>query len=143
MKKGKEVYIFDTSALLTYIEDEEGSDEVESFLTRAEKGELAIYVPFVSLTEIFYITMQEKDESEAMKRINLIQSLAVKVIESNEKLNVGAGRLKAKNRISLADAYVAAIREEYNGTLVHKDPEFEKVLPKMKEFRLPYKYRSV
>lgn len=139
MKEDKEVYIFDTSALFAFIEDEEGADEVESFLIRAEKGDLAVYIPFVSLTEVFYITMQEKDESEAMSRVKLIQSLAIKVIESNEKLNLNAGRLKAKNRISLADAYVAAICEECNGTLVHKDPEFEKLLPKMKEFRLPYK----
>jgi len=64
-------------------------------------------------------------------------------VESNENLNMSAGSLKAKNRISLADAYVAAVCREYNAILVHKDPEFEKILPKVKEFRLPYKSRSV
>jgi len=143
LKEDKEVYVFDTSALLTYIEDEEGSENVESLLIRAEKGEVVIYVAFVSLTEVFYITMREKDESEAMDRVNLIQSLAVRIVESNEKLIVSAGSLKAKNRISLADAYVLAVCQEHNGTLVHKDPEFENMLPKVKEFRLPYKSRSI
>jgi predicted nucleic acid-binding protein len=50
--------------------------------------------------------------------------------------------VKAKNRISIADAYVAAVCQEHDGILVHKDPEFEKILPKVKEFRLPYKTRS-
>lgn len=81
MKEDKEVYVFDTSALLTYIEDEEGSENIENLLIRAEKGEVIIYVAFVSLTEVFYITMREKDESEAMDRVNLIQSLAVKIGE--------------------------------------------------------------
>ena len=39
MKEDKEVYVFDTSALLTYIEDEEGSEHVDSLLIRGEKGE--------------------------------------------------------------------------------------------------------
>jgi len=37
LKEDKKVYIFDTSALLTYIEDEEGSQDVESLLILAEK----------------------------------------------------------------------------------------------------------
>ena len=143
MKEDKEVYVFDTSALLTYIEDEEGSEYVESLLIRAEKGEVIIYVAFVSLMEVFYITAKEKDESEAMDRVKLIQSLSVSIVESNESLNISAGSLKAKNRISVADAYVVTVCQEHNGILVHKDPEFEKILPKVKEFILLYKTRSI
>jgi len=143
LKEDKEVYVFDTSALLTYIEDEEGSEYVESLLIRAEKGEVIIYVAFVSLKEVFYITAKEKDESEAMDRVKLIQSLSVSIVESNESLNISAGSLKAKNRISVADAYVVTVCQEHNGILVHKDPEFEKILPKVKEFRLLYKTRSI
>lgn len=139
MKEDKEIYIFDTSALLTYIEDEEGSEYVEDLLIKAERVDVVIYIAFISLTEVFYITAQEKDESEALRRIKLIQSLAVKVEESNENLNMRAGSLKAANRISLADAYIAALCQELKGILVHKDPEFEKMSPPVKELRLPYK----
>ena len=51
MKEDKELYVFDPSALFTYIEDEEGSEDVESLLIRAEKGEVIILVAFVSLME--------------------------------------------------------------------------------------------
>lgn len=40
MKDDKEVYIFDTYVLLTYIEDEEGYENIESLLIRAESGEV-------------------------------------------------------------------------------------------------------
>ena len=50
----KETYILDTSALLTYIEDEEGAEFVENLLIRAENGEVVIYICFISLT-VFYI----------------------------------------------------------------------------------------
>ncbi len=57
MIQDKEVYILDTSALLTYIEDEEGVADVENFLIKAEMGEAEIYISFISLTEIFYISI--------------------------------------------------------------------------------------
>ena len=139
MNQDKKNYILDTSALLTYIEEEEGTNDVENLLVEAEKGNIDIYVTFISLTEVFYITIQEKDEEEAHQRINLIQSLAVKVVESYEELNLGAARLKATNRLSLADSYIAALCKEYQGILVHKDPEFEQLSLSIKEYRLPYK----
>ena len=135
----KETYILDTSALLTYIEDEEGAEFVENLLIRAENGEVVIYITFISLTEVLYISLQEKDESEAMRRMELIKSLEVKVEESNEDLNLRAGKLKAVNSISLADAYIAAVCQSHEGMLVHKDPEFERLSFSIKEHRLPYK----
>ena len=133
------IYILDTSALLTYIEDEKGSDVIDDILIKAEKGEVRIYISFISLTEVYYITMQEKGESEALRRISLIQSLSLTVEESNEDLNLKAGSLKAANRISIADAYIAALCQQYEGVLVHKDPEFESLSTLIKESRLPYK----
>lgn len=39
MKEDSKIYVLDTSALLTYIEDEDGSEYIESLLIEAEKGE--------------------------------------------------------------------------------------------------------
>ncbi len=141
MNETKKIYILDTSAILTYIEDEDGSDYVENLLIDAEKGIVDIYVSFISLTEVLYITTREKDESLAVERIKLIQSLAMKIQESDEMVNINAGKLKARNSISLTDAYIAALCQIHihNEILVHKDPEYEKLAPTLKEHRLPYK----
>jgi predicted nucleic acid-binding protein len=139
MAQHKEIYIFDTSALLAYIEDEDGAEDVETLFIKAESGDAEIYISFISLTEIFYITIQERGEAEASNRIKLIQSLAVKIVESYEDLNLNAGKLKAANRVSLADSFIAALSQEYKGILVHKDPEFENISSPLREYRLPYK----
>jgi predicted nucleic acid-binding protein len=139
LKQDKEIYILDTTALLAYIEDEEGAEFVESILGRAENDEVDVFIAFVSVTEVFYITLQERSEAVALERIRLIQSLMVGIVESDKEFNVRAGRLKAKNRISLADAYVAALSLERQGILVHKDPEFERLVPPIREYKLPYK----
>jgi len=124
-ENNKDVYIFDTSALLAFIEDEDGADFAEDLLIKAEQNEVIIFIAFVSLTEVMYITLQEKDEATAQARVDLIKSLSCIIEESSESLNFTAARLKAKNRISLADAYIAALCQEQNGILVHKDPEFD------------------
>ena len=87
MNIDEKVYVFDTSALFTFIEDEDGSEEIERLLVAAEKGDVDIHVSFISLTEVFYITLRERGEAEALDRIRLIQSLAVKIQESDENLN--------------------------------------------------------
>ncbi len=139
MTENNNIYILDTSASLTYIEDEDGSEYIENLLITAEKGEAVIRIAFISLTEVFYITSREQNESAALERIRLIQSLALQIHESDENLNIHAGKLKTNNTISLADAYIAALCEEQNGILVHKDPEYEKLSSLIQEYRLPYK----
>ena len=139
MKKDSGIYVLDTSALFTYIEDEDGADHVEQLLLAAEEGDVVLYISFISITEVFYITSRENDESKAMERINLIKSLAVSIQESDDNLNLDAARIKSKNSISLADSYIAALCQYHKGILVHKDPEFEKISSLIKEQRLPYK----
>lgn len=134
-----EVFILDTSALLAYIEDEDGAEYAEELLIKAERNVITVYIAFVSLTEVMYITLQEKDEDAARARVDLIKSLSCIIEESSETLNFSAARLKAKNHISLADAYIAALCQERNGILVHKDPEFENLSPAINQHKLPYK----
>ena len=110
-------------------------------MIEAEKGNVTVYLSFISLTEVFYITKKEKGEQEALERLRLIQSLAVHIQESEEPLNIMAGVLKADYRISLADAFIAALCQYRQGIIVHKDPELEQLAPLMQELRLPYKKR--
>lgn len=99
----------------------------------------SLFLSFVSLTEVYYISQREINESEALERIKLIQSLAVRIQESDEDINISAGKLKAEYSISLADTYIAALCQYHDGILVHKDPEFEKLASLIKDRRLPYK----
>jgi predicted nucleic acid-binding protein len=137
LRRKTKAYVLDTSALFAYIEDEAGAETVERLLIQAEKGDAEIHLCFVSLTEVFYITLQEKNELEARRRIDLIRSLATTIHES-DALNMLAGKLKGIYRISLADAYVAALCQHLDCALVHKDPEFESISA-IKQVVLPRK----
>lgn len=65
--------------------------------------------------------------------------MKIRTIESSETISLRAGKLKATHRISLADAYIAAVSQEFGGILVHKDPEFETLAHSIREYKLPYK----
>lgn len=113
-------YLLDTSALLTWIEGEEGFLRVRSIL-----DEERTIIPWAALFEVYHITLQERGEIIAYQRYATLMRLPVTFIwEMSESVVLTAGRLKAKHRISFADATIAAIAVHTNAILVHKDPEF-------------------
>jgi predicted nucleic acid-binding protein len=93
----------------------------------------------MSFMEVYYITLQERDPVEAQTRVKLMTASPGLRVDSTEALGILAGELKARHRLSVADAWIAALAKERNATLVHKDPEFEQVESAIKVLKLPYK----
>ena len=132
-------YVLDTSAIFTFTKAEEGSDVVEDILKMAKKGKDSVYLSFVSFMELYYVTWQEKSEDADRELIILVKSLPVHRVDSNERLTLSAGRLKANHRLSVADAFIAATAIEKGAVLVHKDPELEVISKYTETIELPYK----
>ncbi len=128
-------YLLDTSALLSFIEDEAGADRVEKALKQS-----TTLLPWMVLLETYYITLQEEGQAEADRRIALIKQLKVKIVwDMDEPTLLTAGRLKADHRVSLADAVIAAFAIRRAAVLMHKDPEFEALTGLLPMESLPYK----
>lgn len=131
----RERYLLDTSALLTLIEDETGAERVEQVLAHAES-----WLPWPVLLEAYYITHQERGEAEADRRYALIKQLPATILwEMDEPTLLTAAQLKATQRLSLADALIAAFAVRHNAVLVHKDPDFESLAGQVSLEALPYK----
>ncbi len=129
------LYLLDTSALLTFIEDEDGSDRVEEILRGA-----GILLPWPVLMETYYITLQKKGRAEADRRYALIRQLKAEILwEMDEPILLTAARLKAEHHVSLADAVIAAFALQHHAVLIHKDPEFEALSGFLPMEALPYK----
>lgn len=132
-------YVLDTSALFAYTELGSGVDTVGNILESARKGKNNAFISFITLMEIYYITWQERGEDVAKEAITLVKSLPVQCVESNERLTLSTGRLKADYKLSLADAIIAATAIEKSAILVHKDPELQSVSGLVKTLLLPFK----
>jgi predicted nucleic acid-binding protein len=128
-------YLLDTSAILALMEDEPGAERVETVLRQGE-----VLLPFPVLLETYYITLQERSEAVADERYALLRHLSVTELWSmDEPTLLTAARLKARFRISFADALIAAFALRNQAVLVHKDPEFESLAGQVRQEPLPYK----
>lgn len=131
--KGK-LFLPDTSAILTLMDNEEGADVVEGILRTRE-----ILLPAVVLFEVYYKTIQNRGMEIAELRYATLKSIKAKhITELTEPVLLKGGKFKAEYQISLADSIIAAYAFLYDGTLVHKDPEFE-ILTMVDQVKLPYK----
>lgn len=132
MSKG---YLLDTSALLALMESEPGDEQVKSIL-RNEKA----VVPWIVLTELFYITCREQGESVAELRYAMIKQTGVHIIwQADESILVNAGKIKAAHHLSFADTIIAAYAMKYGLVLVHKDPEYKALDSQIDMEALPYR----
>lgn len=128
-------YVLDTSALLTLIEDEEGAGRVAEVLGKEE-----VWIPWIVPLEVYYVSLQRRDNQVAEYRYALIRSLSATLVwEASEAVLITAARFKANNRLSLADAIIAAFAAQFKATLLHKDPEYEPLAGLVNLEPLPYK----
>jgi predicted nucleic acid-binding protein len=128
-------YLLDTSALLSFIEDEEGSDQVDQALRQE-----TTLLPWPVLLEAYYISIQEEGQAEADLRLALIKQLSVTILwDMDESTLLTAAKLKADFRISFADSIIAAFAIRNDAILMHKDPEFEALAGILPMEALPYK----
>jgi predicted nucleic acid-binding protein len=134
-----ERYLLDTSAVLTLTDQEDGFEEVEALLDRAAGGAAEVEVSAISLMELYYITLQEQGEDQASHLVSLVKAWPVHWVYPDERILLFAGRLKAFNRLSFADAVIAGSARLREAVLVHKDPEFETLAGEVVLLGLPYK----
>lgn len=128
-------FVLDTSALLTFIEQEDGAEKVREILLNHP-----IIISWLSILEVVYISQREIGEEEALMRYALLKQLRAKIVwDADESLLLNAARIKAAHRLSLADAIIAAIAAQNKAILVHKDPEYEQLQDMLEMEILPYK----
>lgn len=130
-------YLLDTSAFLTLRDDENGADQVAELMYQAQNGKSQCFACFLSLMEIFYRVWKNENEQAGRLAYEECQSLPVKWIHETKSLLEKSAEIKAKNRLSLADAWIAASAIQEGAILVHKDPEF--ILLDCPQLVLPYK----
>lgn len=130
-------FVLDASALLTLIEDEKGADRVEEIFRGG-----SFVLPWVGLLEVHYISLLERDEEEADRRLALLTQSGGSVVWDVDPVVLHfASDFKARHSLSFADALTAAYAAAHDAVLVHKDPELEVLRGRVELEALPYKRR--
>ena len=136
---GKPRYLLDTSALLTFSGDDPGADAVGLLLAKGRRGEVQLYVSFLSVMEAGYKAYRARGEDGLGTLLASVQQLPVARVDVSDELIALAARMKGMYRLSLGDAWVLATAKQLHATLVHKDPEFEQAAAEVRLQPLPYR----
>jgi len=121
--------VMDACALIAFLRDEDGSENIEKMFNDADIGCCA---HAINLCEVYYDFLRVADRKTA---INAIKDLIGFGLIIRDDMDSGlwraAGDLKATYRLSLADCFAVALTSRVDGKLVTSDHhEFDPLVEK-------------
>ncbi len=117
--------VLDSFALIVYFRDEPGAEEVENLLVTAGKKDSPLHMTDVNYAEVKY-SIVKKDGAEAWgEAAKILQGLPIDFHSTNRAMADTAADFKSRFKISLADAFAAALAKERKAELVTGDPDFK------------------
>lgn len=123
----KPIYVLDSFALLAYFQADPGGEKVRNLLKEASTEKATAFLSDINLGEVLYITERRLGQDMADNTLEDIFRLPVQLADASTERVVGAAHVKAGYAISYADAFVVALAQELEATIITADPEFQKV----------------
>lgn len=120
-------FVMDACSMIAYLRGKAGSEIVESILMKEENRCVA---HAINLCEVYYDFMRAKDEDTARDAIADLQSIGIITTEyMDSSFWQEAGKVKAKNSISLADCFAIALAMREKAIIVTSDHhEFDPIV---------------
>lgn len=125
--RDKKRLVLDSYAVLTYMKEEPGWQIVRDLLWDSYKNKVKIFFNYVNLGEVYYIIYREYGAVMADSALMMVKLWPLTFIGVKEDIAIIAGRMKAENKISYADAYTVATALSEKGAIVTGDREFKSV----------------
>jgi ribonuclease VapC len=117
--------VLDSHALLILLRDEPGADLVAQILEKAGQRDHPVHMTEVNYAEVQYM-IRRKDGDAAWRAIaGELVAAPIQFHPADRSLADTAADFKARFKISLADAFAAALAKEKKAELLTGDPEFK------------------
>ncbi|MDQ3021309.1 MAG: type II toxin-antitoxin system VapC family toxin [Bacteroidota bacterium] len=120
-------YVFDSSALISYLDGEQNAGKVADYLEEINEKEMEAFLCVVNFGEIYYHFLRTGGNNTGETILGVIRTLPIKIVEANIELTLSASKIKAFNKMSYADCFAAALTESKKGILITSDKEFKQV----------------
>jgi predicted nucleic acid-binding protein len=111
--------VVDSSAWLEYFANGPNASFFAKPIENAEK----LIIPSLSLFEVFKRVLQQRDETDALQAVAIMQQGSVVDLDSSIALN--AARLSLETKLPLADSVILATARQYDATLWTQDADFK------------------
>ncbi len=112
--------------MIAFLRKEVGADVVRASLRGRRNG---CYAHAINLCEVFYDFHKLADESAAEKAVKDLQKIGVvERSDFDSDFWKETGRIKAQNKVSLADCMAIVLAKKFGGTILTSDHhEFNKI----------------
>ncbi len=117
--------VLDAHALLAFFRGEDAGVPVRELLHKAASADRPLHMTEVNYAEVKYMLVK-KDGAEAWEEAaDVLKSLPMEFHPATRAMADLAADFKSRFKISLADAFAAALAKEKKAELVTGDPEFK------------------
>ncbi len=117
--------VLDSFALIAYFRDESGAEAVEQMLVSASKRDSPLHMSDVNYAEVKYSIVKKDGVAAWAEAAKVLEGLPIEFHSTSRALADIAADFKARFKLSLADAFAAALAKEKKAELVTGDPEFK------------------
>ncbi len=125
--------VLDSHALVAYFRDEPGAETVEALLAKAAASERPLHMTEANYAEAKYALIRKDGPKAWEASAQILTGLPVEFHPADRVLADLAADFKARFKMSLANAFAAALAKEKKAELVTGDPEFK---PLEKEIKI-------
>jgi uncharacterized protein len=119
--------LFDSHAVLKWVQKEKGYQKVRSLLTACRDQSLKGYMNQINLGEVYYLVIRRSGLPEARIFLENFQRLPIEMVLPDSELIWEAAEIKARHPISYADCFAAATAIRLQASILTGDPEFKKL----------------
>ena len=117
--------VLDSHALVAYFRDEAVAERVEDLLTKAAQADRPLHMTEINYAETKYVLTRKDGPAAWQAAARILESLPIVFHPADRLLADLAADIKARHKLSLADAFAAALAKEKRAELVTGDPEFK------------------
>lgn len=119
--------VLDSWALLAFYQDEPAGDEVEKLIAAAARKGAPLLLAVMNWAELYYTMERAGGRRAAEEAVGDLATLPIDIVGVGDDLKLArlAAQLKAGHKLSLADAFAAALAKDRKAELVTGDPEFK------------------
>ena len=125
--------VFDSYAVLALLFDEPGVDQVEQLLHEAAVAHQPVLITAMNWAEVLYQMQRRRGPEGVATAKRFAATMHLDVVPADLALAELAAEYKAAHKMSLADAFAAALAKQRKAELVTGDPEFKAVESELKK----------
>lgn len=130
-------FVLDSYAMLAYFRNEDGREKIEQLLNDAVSDKHELYMTCINAGEVYYMAYRKDGADKAALVWKALQQFPIQITEVDMAFTHKAANIKARYKLSYADAFAAALTISRKAILITGDNEFE-ALSKEANFKVKY-----